>query len=418
MKKISLIILMLILLFTACNNNGQGTNFGTDTADDNIGNEANENEEESGLETEESIENCEIEIDKIEYFTGEVITDGNYEISTEAYGSICFVPDMESKKLIEKKYSKDEIYFLTNESYFLIYDNFSIVENMPKELGIYKVKVKIDLKNINDYNRFNIIDIQLTDNIGTVYEGKDYETNNLDYDVKVKDTVSGLIVDSVNKNEDGGIIIGFCGEIETEGYYSILYNEMYGEDIGFIYYDEKYFDRIPIFNGERINNNLYFRRNEIFDELINNSSFGRGRFKTSSYRLVHNVGIGREPADTLTEIISLNEKYKNMFVYNRISTTEVKGYNDDIAIVSETKYDEKKYPISFDYYYINKNDADKIFMFTTGYYYELKEVINDREIILTTNGYNTEASFYDEPHDIRCKITDKNVIIEKIVSDL
>ena len=164
MKKVSLIILMLALLSTACSKNNQGANFNVDK--DGSSNKTNENEEE--LVTEKIIENTEIEIEKIEYFTGEIITDGKYKTLDGVYGSICFVPDMESRKLIEEKYDKNKVVFLKNESYFLFYDNFSILENLPKELGIFKVKVKIELKNIHNYNRFIINDIQLTNHIGTV----------------------------------------------------------------------------------------------------------------------------------------------------------------------------------------------------------------------------------------------------------
>ncbi|HCS10723.1 MAG TPA: hypothetical protein DIV40_04620, partial [Clostridiales bacterium] len=148
----------------------------------------------------ENISNEVSEIDRTEYLTGEIITDGDYEISSSGIGSICFVPDKESREIIGEKYGTYDLYYLNDESYFLYYDNISVTESLPDELGIYKVKVKFDLKEIYSYDRFNIIDIQLTDNIGTIlYEGKAYETNNLDWDVKVKDRAGGLIVDSVDK---------------------------------------------------------------------------------------------------------------------------------------------------------------------------------------------------------------------------
>ena len=158
------------------------------------------------------------EIDRTEYLTGEIITDGDYEILSSGIGSICFVPDKESREIIEEKYDTYNLYYLNDESYFLYYDNISVTESLPNELGIYKVKVKFDLKEIYSFDRFNINDIELTDNIGTIlYEGKEYETNNLDLDVKVKDRVCGLIVDSVDKLGNGGFRITFCGDIETEG---------------------------------------------------------------------------------------------------------------------------------------------------------------------------------------------------------
>ena len=132
------------------------------------------------------------------------------QILSSGIGCICFVPDKESREIIEDKYSSYDLYYLNDESYFLYYDNISVTESLPNELGIYKVKVKFDLKEIYSFDRFNINDIELTDNIGTIlYEGKEYETNNLDLDVKVKDRVCGLIVDSVDKLGNGGFRITF-----------------------------------------------------------------------------------------------------------------------------------------------------------------------------------------------------------------
>lgn len=116
-----------------------------------------------------------------EHLTGEIITGGDYEISSSGIGSFSFVPDKESREIIEQKYCSYDLNYLDDESYFLYYDDISVTESLPDKLGIYKVRVKFDLKKIYNYDRFNIIDIQLTDNIGTVlYEGKTYETNNLD----------------------------------------------------------------------------------------------------------------------------------------------------------------------------------------------------------------------------------------------
>lgn len=71
--------------------------------------------------------------------------------------------------------------------------------------------VNFNLKKINKYNGFNIIDIELTDDIGTTYEGKAYETNVLDFDVKVKDRVCGLIVSDILRTENGGLAVRLHG---------------------------------------------------------------------------------------------------------------------------------------------------------------------------------------------------------------
>jgi hypothetical protein len=221
---------MLTFLIASCTNNTQ------------------QNAEEVDTKNEpENISNEVSEIDRTEYLTGEIITDGDYEISSSGIGSICFVPDKESREIIEEKYGTYDLYYLNDESYFLYYDNISVAESLPDELGIYKVRVKFDLKEIYSYDRFNIIDILLTDNIGTIpYEGKAYETNNLDLDVKVKDRVCGLIVESVDKFGGGGFRVGFCGEIETEGYYNISYSEMNESNYGTIHYDDKYKSNVSI----------------------------------------------------------------------------------------------------------------------------------------------------------------------------
>ena len=351
------------------------------------------------------------EIDRTEYLTGEIITDGDYEILSSGIGSICFVPDKESREIIEEKYDTYNLYYLNDESYFLYYDNISVTESLPNELGIYKVKVKFDLKEIYSFDRFNINDIELTDNIGTIlYEGKEYETNNLDLDVKVKDRVCGLIVDSVNKLGDEGFRVTFCGEIETEGYYNISYSEMNASNYGTIYYDDKYESNVPMMMGESNNKQLFLfiDKEELFSQLEEHSSFGRGKFKISNFHIVYNVGMGREPTEVLTEIVSLDDAYKNMFEIIEKSETNIKGHNGIFAIVSNTaEYDENNYAKSYNYYYINKNNPKKVYLLTTEDYYFLDEVISDTEFSLITEGYNEATDSYGVLNRIKCKITDK-----------
>lgn len=392
MKKLVLLFMILLLLIVSCTNNAQ-------TSKANNG----------------KIPDEEFEIDRTEYLTGEIITDGDYEILSGGIGGFYFVPDKESREIIEDKYSTYDLYFLDDESYLLYYDNISVTENLPDDLGIYKVKVKFDLKEIYGYDRFSLIDVELTENIGTIlYEGKSYETNNLDLNVKAKDRVCGLIVDSVDKFGDEGGRVTFCGEIETEGYYNIFYGQMHERNLGLIYYDEKYKDNIPVMEGEStIKGAFYFVSKEnLFNELENYSSFGRGKFKISNYHIVYNYGMGREPSEVLTEIVSLDEGYKNMFEIKDKSETSLQDYNDDFAIVSNTaEYDENNNAISYNYYYINKNNPKKEYLLTSEDYYVLGDVINETEFSLKTEGYDETADSYGVLNIIKCKITDKGVEI-------
>jgi len=393
-----------MLLIVSCTNNAQQSNY-TDN-----------NEEKAPVENvdEEKVPaNEEFEIDRTEYLTGEIITDGNYDISSSGVSSICFVPDKESREIIDDKYSTYDLYYLNDESYFLYYDNISVTENLPDDLGIYKVKVKFDLKKIYNYDRYNIIDILLTDNIGTIlYEGKSYETNDLDLDVKVKDRVCGLIVDSVDKFGGGGFRVGFCGEIETEGYYNISYGELHERNLGNIYYDGKYESNVPMMMGESSNKQLFYfvDKEELFSQLEEYSSFGRGKFKISNFHIVYKHGMGREPTEILTEIVSLDKGYENMFEIKDKANTRLVGYNDDFAIVSNiTEYDENNYAKSFNFYYINKNIPKKEHLLTTEDFYILDDVMSETEFSLITEGYNEITDSYGVLNRIKCKITDKGV---------
>ena len=80
MKRLVIFIIMLTFFMTSCSNNTPKTN--------------NDN----------NVEEAIIDIDRSEYLTGEIITDGDYEISSGGIGSICFVPDKESREIIEDKY--------------------------------------------------------------------------------------------------------------------------------------------------------------------------------------------------------------------------------------------------------------------------------------------------------------------------
>lgn len=148
MKKIILLSFILVLL-AGCTGNVQ--KFDT--------------KEKEEIKFNENSENAELEIDRTGYLTGEIITDGDYQVLSGGIGGFSFVPDKESREIIMQKYGANDIYYLKDESYFLYYDDISMTEKLPAELGIYKVRVKLELKKIYNYDRFNLIDIELTDNI-------------------------------------------------------------------------------------------------------------------------------------------------------------------------------------------------------------------------------------------------------------
>lgn len=402
MKKIILAVIMLTLLITGCtNNNGDNNNLNTD------------NEIDSTIKENEVIEipNAEEEIDRSEYLTGEIITDGYYSFPlNHARGIIYFVPDEESSEIIKEKYN------YSAESFLLFYNDIAKVENLPQELGIYKIKVKAQWNNKG--KSFVINDIQLTDKIGTVlYEGKVYETNELDENVKVKDKVCGLIVKWISRDkETDGIQIRFAGEIENEGYYSIYHSEMYNDNIGIIYFNEAKQSNIPFIASEKRTNFSFFKTNELFDKLQNFSSFGKGKFKTTNYQLVYNIGMGRSPSDYLTEIVSLDEAYKDMFIFDRYKHIEIVAENKELFIVSLASYDERFNPLSTDFYYIYKNEPEKILLYSSGvgYRYEPKPSANENEFILSSDGYNYMTGNNDKGHIITFKISDNGVVTKKI----
>ncbi len=398
MKKIVLVIIMLILLITACtNNNGNKKNINTDSEIINI------------IKDSEALEEPSVgnDIDRTEYLTGEIITDGNYSYPSNYKGIMYFVPDEESNIIIKEKYN------YSAESYLLFYENMSMIENLPKELGIYKVKVKIDWNESG--KSFILNNIELTDKIGTIlYEGKSYETNELDENVKVKDMVCGLIVKWIDRF-DGGIQIRFAGEIESEGYYSINYDLMYDENMGRIYFDEEYFNNIPFYGERGFNNFSFFKTNELFDEIQNFSAFGKGKFKTSNYLLIYNIGMGRPVSDYLTEIISLDEDYKDMFIFDKNKYVGTADQAKDFIIVSSANYEDNDIHLSTDYYYISKKNPKKLFLFSSGSYnYDLKVVANENEFILSTSGYNYITGEQDKKHIIVCKIDENGVVTERI----
>ena len=363
------------------------------------------------LEEQTESESSENEIDRSEYLTGEIITDGDYSIIEEwGFDEITFIPDEESLIIIKDKFGE-------KIRYNLAYNDLDKVSELPDKLGIYKVKVKVD--KIDNYGYLVIDDILLTDKIGTVsYEGKTFEGNDLDDTVEVKDRINGLIVNHVVRN-NGGIVVGFVGEIESEGFYFIDTNEnsMYGPT-GTLHIDEEYLKNFPTIYGERTFSNVWFSdSNELFDEVKNHSLFGRGKFKTSGYALIYNYGMGYGPARALKEIIYLDKEYENLFAAEDGKAVGYSGISDDFIIVSYHKYDNNFFLIEREYYYINKENPEKILIpVDFEYYYSLKEVVDDNEFILSTEGYPevADTDYEANPHEIKCTITSEGILTERI----
>lgn len=401
MKKIVLLVIMLILLITACTNNVSNDDLNTDNENNNTTSENTANDNDA---IESPITND--EIDRSEYLTGEIITDGVYSYEPSEFGVIYFVPDEESSQIIKEKYN------VTEESLAIRYFDIAKVENLPQELGVYKAKV-----NIKFQKWFMLNDIQLTDEIGTIlHEGKTYETNELDMNVKVKDKVCGLIVQSIYRDhESGGMQIKFAGEIESQGYYSISNDLMHGETIGRIYFDEEYADKVPFIASEKRNSFSFFKTNDLFDELQNLSSFGHGSFKTSNFLLIYNIGMGWPVSEYLTEIISLDEAYKNMFTFDKNTYIGLADRAEDFILVFSDVYDENQNNISNDYYYINKKNPEKIFLFSSeGNNYDLKLAANEYEFIMATSGFNYATGENENGHALIFNVSENKVEFEKV----
>lgn len=419
MKKLYIILIAItILLLSGCNNPTitEEVDFiqndeleqdisETDTADDTS--------EQNVSEVDTTVVNENPKIDSTEYLTGEIITDGFYVIYEQrGYSTLAFIPDKESLEIMFDKNNK-------RQNYILAYDELEKVKDLPKELGIYKVKVKID--RVDDYGYLFIESIELTDEIGTIlYEGKTFETNDLDDTVNVKDRVCGLIVNYVNKTDLGGIVVRFAGEIECEGYYKIdpFENEVFGPT-GKIYVDKEYDKNFPTIYGEANTFSVWFSKtNALFDELTNHSLIGRGKFKTSGYGLIYNHGMGVGPGEVITEIISLEENYKDMFMVEENQYLEYEFIDDDFLVVAATKYKDNYEHVSTDYYYINNKTPEKIYLLTSDRYdYTIKSKENENEFILSTEGFNTSTGNTEVRHDLICKITEHGATVDVKVAE-
>ena len=97
------------------------------------------------LEEQTESESSENEIDRSEYLTGEIITDGDYSIVEKwGFDEITFIPDEESLIIIKDKFGE-------KIRYNLAYNDLDKVSELPDRLGIYKVKVKVDKIDNNGY---------------------------------------------------------------------------------------------------------------------------------------------------------------------------------------------------------------------------------------------------------------------------
>lgn len=343
-------------------------------------------------------------------YTGEIITD---EFMGDK-GRIYFVPDKETRELLKNEYSFP---VEAGQSIPLDYDDAHIIADLPKELGVYKVEVEADYKTGNMFSKLK--SIRLTDEIGTVeYEGKTYPTNELDETVSAKDKVCNLIVSNVRRFDDGGVTIDFEGEIETTGFYNVYPGGEFfsNKRIGRIVPDDESMKNLPSYLGKNNNYSVWFTEsNDLFQKLADNSAIGKGKFKSTNYYIVYNIGMGVSPWEKLTEIISLDENYKGLFIYDDNSITaplvneKIKykdGFMDKYAIVYNTS-DIDDYrtdnPLR-SYYFFGYDELSKIQLLSTDeFYYGIKE--NDGD---PNNFELTTDSSAKNPHSISFRYFDKN----------
>lgn len=357
MKKL-LIFAMILLMLTSCTN-------APDTVEPDpeepVTNPAEEDEEPESVR-----------------YTGEIITDGFHG----KVGRFYFIPDKETRELLKGEYPWP---IEAGESIPLDYHDSNLIKELPLELGVYKVEVEADFSSQGIISELK--SIKLTDEIGTVeYEGKTYPTNELDEAVTAKDIVCGLIVSNVRKFEDGAVMIEFEGEIESEGFYNLHHGgEFYNYiNIGRIVPDGESVNNFPTYKGVGVHNNysVYFTEtNELYQQIAEHSAIGRGKFKTTGYDIVYNYGGGVPPDEVLTEIISLDERYKGMFEFNEdapVSTMRNEknkfqdGFMDKYAIACVYNHNDNGF--LNEYYFLGKEEISKIKILSTDeFYYGLKE---------------------------------------------
>ncbi len=348
------------------------------------------------------------EIVQTNYLTGEIITDGIYENTGVYY--IYFIPDKETRHLLNNYYPLE-----IGESIPLKFESMDIIKDLPKELGIYNVAIKADFT--TDKREADLKSIKLVDSIGTIeYEGKTYETNDLDENVQPKDRVCGLIVKNVRRYDDGGLIITFEGEIESEGFYNVYPGgDMFQyRRIGEIIRDKESLKNFPTYKGVGNNFSVWFSEtNELYDELANYSAIGRGKFKSSNYYIIYNHGMGAGPGEILTEIVSLDENYKDLFKYNE-NEISIMGFDEDYLIVAEHEIEVLEV-IKSTYYFVSRREPSVIKIASSndkfGYRFEKS---NDEaskkdgsDFNLVSYKYGNSLDIEEKPHTIKFRYFNK-----------
>lgn len=349
-------------------------------------------------------------------FTGELITDGTYS------KLLYFVPDKETREYIQNNLS-----YKVEESMLLEYNDESILEDLPNELGIYKVEIVPNINNSEDY--INISSIKLTDKIGTIeYEGKEYPTNEIDENVKVKDRICGLIVSRVMfmGEEKEGILIRFCGSLEVEGYYALTKNgELYEYiNTGTIYANTESLNNIPNYKGEPIFDDrftVYFSEtNDLYKELSDFSAVGYGKFKVSDY-LLYGGAVGMElfPTEQITEIIELDENYKGMFNFESKDCFRYVGSTDKYILVYDADY--SKSDSAMNYYLIDRKSYQKniIYSSESNYYEYIKtsdERFDESEMFCLITQIGWDGDYYEKKAVFRYN-TDGTIIKELNYAD-
>ena len=232
-----------------------------------------------------------------------------------------------------------------------------------------------------------------------------------------KDWVCGLIVENVRRFDDGGVIISFEGEIESEGFYNVYPGgDMFQyQRIGQIIRDKESFKNFPTYKGQGNNFSVWFSEtNELYEELANYSAIGRGRFKSSNYYIVYNYGIGAGPGEVLTEIVYLDENHKDLFEYNE-NEISIMGFDEDYLIVSENKKNGLE-TVESKYYFVSRRDPSVIKIASSndkfGYRFEKsnddasRKDGSDFDFLY----YNYGNSIYDEKraHTLKFRYFNKN----------
>ncbi|MGD9567228.1 MAG: hypothetical protein AB7V48_02720 [Sedimentibacter sp.] len=362
MKKISYLIFILItiLLLCGCNNptkTEEADSIQEDKTEHNISKPdidiADDTTQQNTSNSNIKVDNEDSKSDKMEHLTGEIITDGFYVIYEErGYSTLAFIPDKESLEVMVDKYNE-------RQNYILAYDELEKVKDLPKELGIYKVKVKID--RVDDYGYLFIDSIELTDDIGTVlYEGETFETNDLD--------------DTVNVNKKAPA-------------------------------------KIHLLSSDRYDYIVKSKENES-DFILSTDGFN---MTTGNTEVRHDLicKIKENGALVDVKVVEADEIYKNIFELNNGEVIRLIDDRNDFVVVSVDKTDESLVIKSSDYYYVNKNSLNKVYLFSSDEYdYQRGLVLNENQFILLSKR-PIRNDILEVHHGFICNITESDAIVEK-----